>query len=270
MVILYARINDKPMRRTHLLRGSVRRTSMKHRRPPTPADPDSPTLLSRRALLEASSGLFTLAAPWLFGCQRGSSGSAPATSEKAPRLVLPNSSSRPSTGGTPAVCALTHDNIEGPYYRAGAPERADLTDPAFPGVLLDIEGRVFATDCSSGLSGVELDVWQANANGHYDNDGTMNLGGKLLLRGRVRTDGDGRYRLRTIVPGRYLNGAQYRPAHVHVKLRGKALAPLTTQLYFPDDPYNKIDPFIHPSLVMDVKKGPSALLARFDFVLRPS
>ncbi len=163
---------------------------------------------------------------------------------------------------------MTHDNIEGPYYRAGAPERSDLTDPAFPGVLLDIEGRVLGTDCTQGLSGVELDVWQANTQGHYDNDGTMNLGEKLLLRGRVRTDGDGRYRLRTIVPGRYLNGRQYRPAHVHVKVRGKAHASLTTQLYFPDDPYNRVDPFIHESLVMDVKKGSSGLLARFDFVLR--
>lgn len=169
----------------------------------------------------------------------------------------------------PQVCATTHDNIEGPYYRAGAPERWDLTTPGMKGTPLDIEGRVIDIDCKTPLRDAELDIWQANDEGHYDNDGTMkNVG--MLLRGRVRTDGDGRYRVKSILPGRYLNGRQYRPAHVHVKLSAKDHLGLTTQLYFPDDPFNKIDPFIHQSLVMDVKKVDGALKARFDFVLAQS
>ena len=89
-----------------------------------------------------------------------------------------------------------------------------------------------------------------------------------MLRGRVHTDAQGRYHLRTVVPGRYLNGAQYRPAHVHVKLRGSGFRPLTTQLYFPGDPYNDIDPFLHTSLIMPITREPNRLKARFDFVLR--
>jgi protocatechuate 3,4-dioxygenase beta subunit len=174
-----------------------------------------------------------------------------------------------SAATAPKVCATTHDNIEGPYYRSGAPERWDLTTPGMKGTPLDIEGRVFAADCTTPLRDAELDIWQANDEGHYDNDGTMkNVG--MLLRGRVRTDGDGRYRVKSILPGRYLNGRQYRPAHVHVKLRAKDHQGLTTQLYFPDDPFNKIDPFIHSSLVMDVKKVDGASKARFDFVLQSS
>jgi len=169
----------------------------------------------------------------------------------------------------PKVCATTHDNIEGPYYRAGAPERWDLTTPGMKGTPLDIEGRVFDIDCKTPLRDAELDIWHANDDGHYDNDGSMkNVG--MLLRGRVRTDGDGRYRVKSILPGRYLNGKQFRPAHVHVKLAAKDHVPLTTQLYFPDDPFNKIDPFIHQSLVMDVKKNDGKLAARFDFVLPQS
>lgn len=172
-------------------------------------------------------------------------------------------------GETATVCATTHDNIEGPYYRAGAPERWDLTIPGMKGTPLDIEGRVVDIDCKTPLRDAELDIWQANDEGHYDNDGSMrNVG--MLLRGRVRTDGDGRYRVKSILPGRYLNGRQYRPAHVHVKLRAKDHRGLTTQLYFPDDPFNEIDPFIHSSLVMDVKKTDGALKARFDFVLAQS
>ena len=65
-----------------------------------------------------------------------------------------------------------------------------------------------------------------------------------------------------------MNGRQFRPAHVHVKLSAKDHRGLTTQLYFPDDPFNKVDPFIHSSLVMDVKKVDAAMKARFDFVLQ--
>jgi len=165
-------------------------------------------------------------------------------------------------------CALTHDNIEGPYYRAGAPDRWDLTTPGMKGTPLEITGRVTSADCVTPLRDVELDVWQANDDGHYDNDGTMPKDVGLLLRGRIRTDGDGRYRVKSILPGHYLNGPKYRPAHVHVKLRATSHAPLTTQLYFPDDPYNDGDPFIHRSLVMDVKKADGKMVARFDFALR--
>ncbi len=180
-------------------------------------------------------------------------------------------------------CVETHDNIEGPYYRAGAPERADLAPHGTPGTPLVIEGRVTGPDCSKGqgdlrepvpresrgLAAVELDVWHATHDGHYDNDGTMRLrASEFLLRGRIKTDADGRYQVKTIVPGRYLNGRQYRPAHVHVKVRAPGFAPLTTQLYFPGDPYNDVDPFIHKSLVMGMEKSGAGMRGHFDFVLR--
>ncbi len=165
------------------------------------------------------------------------------------------------------VCKLTHDNIEGPYYRAGAPERVDLAGSNAVGTRLVVQGCVMTKDCSRPLAGVELDVWQANHEGHYDNDGSMQREDAYLLRGKVRTDANGNYRIRTIVPGRYLNGKTYRPAHIHVKLRNEGVSDFTTQLYFPGDPYNKADPFIHPSLVMDVRRENSLLVARFDFVL---
>ena len=83
-----------------------------------------------------------------------------------------------------------------------------------------------------------------------------------------RLHSEGRYRVSTIVPGRYLNGPQFRPAHVHVKVRAPGFAPLTTQLYFPGDPYNDVDPFIHKSLVMGMEKARERMLGHFDFVLR--
>jgi protocatechuate 3,4-dioxygenase beta subunit len=164
----------------------------------------------------------------------------------------------------PKSCKLTEANIEGPYYRDGAQFRSNLIEPGIVGRELTLEGRVLSMDCRSALAGASLDIWQADTEGRYDNDGTFD-GKSMRLRGKVRVDEQGRFSVRTIVPGRYLNGKVYRPAHIHVKLSASGHAPLTTQLYFPDDPYNKVDPFIHRSLIMDV----SGNAAHYDFVLRP-
>lgn len=47
--------------------------------------------------------------------------------------------------------------------------------------------------------------------------------------------------------------------------------PLVTQLYFEGDPYNEIDPYIVPSLIMALADaGGGAKASVFDFVLAPS
>ncbi len=158
--------------------------------------------------------------------------------------------------------AVTADNIEGPYYKAGAPETSLLADPDEPGTHLVLEGLVLGAGCGA-LRDVELDIWHADAAGGYDNRG-------YHLRGKVATDADGRWQVRTIVPGRYLNGRQYRPAHLHFKLRAAGHRALTTQLYFDGDPYNDVDPFIAPSLIMPVEPISSGARCRFDFVLAES
>jgi protocatechuate 3,4-dioxygenase beta subunit len=168
-------------------------------------------------------------------------------------------------------CAVTEDNIEGPYYRAGAPLRANLVEGDVTGVPLVITGRVLSLDCRSPLSDAELDIWQADGNGHYDNDGSLAVpASRFRLRGRVRPDRAGAFELRTVVPGRYLNGRVYRPSHIHAKIRAPGHRALTTQLYFPDDPYNKVDPFIRRSLIMDVSGPAERKSAHFDFVLAPA
>jgi catechol 1,2-dioxygenase len=230
-------------------------------------------IYTRRRALVISAGALALA------CKRdegpapqtsatGAPPPPPATANPAPYGLPPT---RVAAGADPSPdgCRVTHDNIEGPYYRRGAPSRWDITDPGMAGTPLDLTGRVTALDCQTPIHGATIEVWQANAAGHYDNDGSFGDPGKrFMLRGVLACDADGRYHIRTIVPGRYLNGPQYRPAHVHIKLRADGFAPLTTQLYFPDDPYNAVDPFIHPSLVMAVKPSAGkALDARYDFVL---
>jgi protocatechuate 3,4-dioxygenase beta subunit len=173
---------------------------------------------------------------------------------------------------TPAArCGATEDNIEGPYYRPGAPFRNSLLDATTVGAPLRLRGRVLSLDCRSPLAGAMLDVWQADGAGHYDNDGSLVQPAEVFrMRGKVMCDEKGEFELWSLVPGRYLNGRSYRPAHIHVKLAAEGHRPLTTQLYFPDDPYNASDPFIRRSLIMDVERASFGTAAHYDFVLLPA
>jgi protocatechuate 3,4-dioxygenase beta subunit len=156
-----------------------------------------------------------------------------------------------------AQCAgRTEPNIEGPFYRPGAPFRSDL------GEGLVIRGSVRDTRCRP-LRDAVIDVWQANPEGEYDLDGDE-------LRGQLRTGADGTFAISTVLPGRYRNGGTYRPRHVHVKLHANGRPPLTTQLYFPGDPENDADSWFRPSLLLRrLPSGchPRPAEHRFDFVL---
>lgn len=165
------------------------------------------------------------------------------------------------------VCAATESDVEGPYYRAGAPLRSDLTTSSLEGERLMVRGAVRGLDCEP-LPGALLDIWQADSRGHYDNDGShAHAETDLVLRGRVRADAQGRFSFRTIVPGRYLDGRSYRPAHIHVKLAAPGRRPLTTQLYFEGDPHNATDRFFGPTRVLRPERERGELAAEFDFTV---
>ncbi len=157
------------------------------------------------------------------------------------------------------TCPATADNIEGPFYKEGAPSRATLVADKDRGERLALIGMVLDTRCKP-IANATLDVWHADARGGYDNDGWG-------MRGTLITDAQGRYSIRTLVPGRYLNGKRFRPAHIHVKVRAKGHDELTTQLYFDGDPYIEGDPFVVSSLVMAHRRDGSLRKASFDFVV---
>lgn len=165
-------------------------------------------------------------------------------------------------------CKPTEDNIEGPYYRGGAPWKTHLVPKGEGGVPLEISGVVYAADCKTPLANCLVDVWHADAKGSYDNDGVDDPPKQTTkYRGRMRTNAKGEYRYTTVVPGRYLNGPTYRPSHIHYKVEAKGHEPLTTQLYFAGDPYIKGDAFVRASLVISLYSHGKGKKGVFNIVL---
>ena len=156
----------------------------------------------------------------------------------------------------------TEDNIEGPFYKAGAPERTTLIEPGMKGTPLTITGRVLNSQCQA-LPYAVLDVWHCDADGVYDNKG-------YFLRGKIHADKKGRYELRTIVPVPYKVGEnRYRPAHIHLKVNGPDTPVLTTQLYFEGDQWNTKDSAYRKSLEIRPVDGRNrGKVASFDFRLK--
>lgn len=156
----------------------------------------------------------------------------------------------------------TEDNMEGPFYKPGAPIRSVLLESGMKGTPLTITGRVLDTH-GRPLRGALLDIWHADATGAYDNQG-------YHLRGRLHTDENGRYLLRTVKPAAYGAPTDKRPAHIHVKASFERGPILTTQLYFKGDPWNRQDPGVRPSLIMSPHREADGLKAQFDFVIKAS
>ena len=120
---------------------------------------------------------------------------------------------------------------EGPFYTENPPFMSDgqLAKSTETGQRLLISGRVFNLDCSEYIPNTIIDVWHADESGDYDNTG-------YNLRGVTQSNDQGFYVFETIYPGKYLNGSQYRPSHIHFKITPPGFNTLTTQLYFEGDP----------------------------------
>ncbi len=164
--------------------------------------------------------------------------------------------------GVTPQCEETEDNIEGPFYRPGAPNRTVLGAPAgFDKLRIEGTVRGLGASCAA-LNGALLDVWQADGTGAYDN-----ASAEFRFRGRMSAGASGRYAFETVLPGRYLNGPTYRPRHIHFKVSHPGFVLLTTQLYFEGDPFLADDPFMHPSLVIPLRQESDGLRGTFDIVL---
>jgi catechol 1,2-dioxygenase len=178
-------------------------------------------------------------------------------------------------------CRPTEADILGPFYRFGAPSQTRLAAPDEPGDRLVLTGTVFSSDCQTPIPGALIEVWQANKSGSYDTNkpGNFTEVTAFNLRGMLYSNEQGQYAIETIVPGRYpippnLPGLEKyagltRPAHIHFRVMDSLHVPLTTQLYFKDDPFIANDPWAgqKPSLAIGLTQDGNLRRGVFDIVL---
>jgi protocatechuate 3,4-dioxygenase beta subunit len=151
--------------------------------------------------------------------------------------------------------AATLAQTEGPYFKPSSPERIELIEEGMAGQPIELAGFVLTRACKP-IPGALLDFWQADDQGRYDNSG-------FRLRGHQFSDAEGRYRLRTVVPGIYPG----RTRHIHVKVQPRGGRVLTTQLYFPGESLNRTDGLFRRELLVRTAKNAGWLAGRFDFMV---
>lgn len=157
----------------------------------------------------------------------------------------------------------TESTVFGPFHRAGSPELpagGNIAPRDMGGLPAFVSGRVVDL-AGRPIPGALLDVWQADSNGLYDSQ----IPGleELQMRGLFRTDGDGRFLVRTVRPvhyalpsdgpvGRMLRATSrhaWRPAHIHFVVSAEGFEPVTTHIF--DD----VDPYIESDTVFAVKQS---------------
>jgi protocatechuate 3,4-dioxygenase beta subunit len=147
---------------------------------------------------------------------------------------------------------------------------ADLTrqhDGEPLGERITVSGRVLDDD-GRPIRRALVEIWQANAAGRYRHEVDRHpapLDPNFSGAGRCLTDDDGNYRFVTVKPGAYPWGNHenaWRPAHIHFSLFGRTFSQrLVTQMYFPGDPLQPLDP------IFNAVRDPAArarLVAEFD------
>ncbi|MDX1900021.1 catechol 1,2-dioxygenase, partial [Pseudomonas aeruginosa] len=126
--------------------------------------------------------------------------------------------------------------------------RDRMDDGRDPGTVMFLQGRVSGPD-GQPLAGAIVDVWHANTQGTYSYFDSSQS--EYNLRRRIRTDADGRYRARSIVPSGYgcpsdgptqelldrLGRHGQRPAHIHFFVSAPGHRHLTTQINLAGDRY---------------------------------
>lgn len=164
----------------------------------------------------------------------------------------------------------TSEQVIGPFYPVRLPldQDADLTviagkDARALGTIVYLSGHVTNVR-GEPVPNAELEIWQANAVGRYTHaadDNPQPVDTNFDGYSRVRADGEGRYRIKTIKPGAYpvtpVPG-WLRPPHIHFDVRGKT-SRLVTQMYFEGEELNTKDRFFD-RLSPGGKEG---LLARY-------
>ncbi len=183
---------------------------------------------------------------------------------------------------------LTETTILGPFYVPDSPWRdlgasmVEYDDGGEPAVL---RGTVRSLS-GQPIAGATLDVWQNAATGYYAVQ-QPDVQPATNLRGRYRSDADGRFHIRTVRPVPYpipddgpvgkLAAATgrhpWRAAHIHAIVSANGYLPVVTHVFDSQSDYLDSDAVfgVKQSLIRDfVPDEEGVLECEHDFVLHPN
>ncbi|WP_149825489.1 intradiol ring-cleavage dioxygenase [Streptomyces tailanensis] len=116
-----------------------------------------------------------------------------------------------------AVCTLTKEMTEGPYYLDGQLVRTNIAEDK-TGIPLQLTLTVVDDDTCAPLSNALVELWHADALGEYSgfvgNNGHDEPDNGTFLRGGVLTNSSGVARITSVYPGWYRG----RCIHIHLKV----------------------------------------------------
>ncbi|KDQ58659.1 hypothetical protein JAAARDRAFT_34493 [Jaapia argillacea MUCL 33604] len=196
----------------------------------------------------------------------------------------------------PPVSGGTSSSVLGPFFTEDAPDvelGASIASEG-KGQYMYVEGRVLSTD-GKPIPDAVIETWETDEFGFYDTQYADRP--QADCRGRLRSDKDGKYGYRAVVPVAYpipgdgpvgdllllLGRHNMRPNHLHMMIEAPGYQKLTTAFYPEGDTYLSSDAVfgVKKSLVVkltDVNddgearkrgfpKGGSFKLLQFDLIL---
>jgi len=196
----------------------------------------------------------------------------------------------------PRVGNATESSVLGPFFTEDAPDVAfgESIASEGKGEHMYVEGRVL-TSSGEPIPGAVINTWEADDKGFYDTEYADRS--EPDCRGKLTTDGEGKYGYRAIVPIAYpvpgggtvgellvrLGRHNVRPNHLHMMLEAPGFSKLTTALYPEGDVFLSSDPVfgVKKSLVVNLievddeaearkrgfQNGSKFKLLKYDFVL---
>ena len=181
---------------------------------------------------------------------------------------------------------VTESTILGPFYVPDSPWRENgesMVEFDCGGEPSILRGRVVGPD-GEPIAGAVLDVWQNAANTFYAVQ-QPDVQPPTNLRGRYRTDSEGRFDIRGVRPTDYpipsdgpvgdllkrTGRHEWRAAHVHVKVSADGYQPVTTHVFDRTSKYMDSDTVfgVKDSLIADFVPGivDGYVVCDFDFSL---
>ncbi len=174
---------------------------------------------------------------------------------------------------SPRPSGATPETGAGPFYRSDTPHLGlgQSISRDGQGQPLLVTGTV-TSPAGEPVSSAVVEVWQANANGRYENQ-EPDRQPEHNLRGQFVADGQGRFRFLSVKPAGYSLPADgpaglllkrlglplSRPAHINLRISAHGYQTLTTHIFDRADPAVDRDAIygVRPALLADFNTVPS-------------